>query len=56
MADGSAAELATGVRTITESAETYAAYSAHARQSFDERFTAASFERGMASLFEAAAD
>ncbi len=56
MADGSAAELAVGVRAITESAETYAGYSARAREAFRERYTSASFARGMAALLEAVGD
>lgn len=56
MADATAAELAAGVRAITESPETYSAYAARARASFLERYTSASFERGMAALLDAAAD
>lgn len=56
MADGSAGELSTGVHTLTANPETYALFSLNARKSFLERFTAASFEAGMAALLEDAAD
>ena len=52
MQDDSAAELAAGVQTITQDCESYAGYSARARESFTARFTAGHFERAMAALLD----
>ena len=55
MANGSAAELAAGVRMITADAQTYAGYASRARASFLERFTSERFAEAMAKLFDEAA-
>ena len=52
MADRGAAEIAAGVRAITCDPDVYAAFSAHARRSFLDRFTSARFEQAMSALLE----
>jgi glycosyltransferase involved in cell wall biosynthesis len=56
MADGSPGEVVAGVRHVLRDREAYARACAAARRSYEERFSLAAFEAGMAAVLEEAAD